>query len=296
MTSPIILIAGATGATGGFAIDQLLAREAKVRAFVHADDERAAKLRGRGVDIAVGDLEDFPAVRAAMVGAHAAYFVYPLEPRILKATAYFAEAAKEAGVRSIVNLSQRTARIDAVSHLAQDHWFSERVFDWSGVPVTHLRPTLFMEWLLYPFQLPIIAGRGAILLPGGNGRHAPVAAFDQGRVIANILMNPAPHAGKTYHLYGPEEMNYAEIAEAVSEAIGEEIKYVPETFDAFQARLTEAGLPPGVVQHLTAVFDDYQKNMLTGTDNTIETLTGIAPMSIKEFSKQHSALLRPSFN
>jgi NAD(P)H dehydrogenase (quinone) len=292
MTTPLILLAGANGATGGVALDQLLAKGARVRAFVHADDERAATLRTRGVDIAVGDLEDFSSVRAAMDGVHSCYFVYPLAPHILKATSYFAEAAKEAGVIAIVNMSQRTARIDSASHDAQDHWFAERVFDWSGVPVTHLRPVLFMEWLLYPFQLPLILEKGTILLPGSNGRHAPIAAFDQGRVIATILMNPAPHAGKTYHLYGPEEMNYAEIAGAVSEAIGVDIQYVPEELDAFRARLTGVGLPPFVIQHLSAVFEEYQQNMLTGTNDMVEELTGIAPMSIGEFARQHIAQLR----
>jgi hypothetical protein len=26
---------------------------------------------------------------------------------------------------------------------------AERVFDWSGLTVTHLRPTFFAEWFLY---------------------------------------------------------------------------------------------------------------------------------------------------
>jgi len=288
MTSPLILLAGATGATGGVALNQLLAMGANVRALVHADDERAATLRRRGVDIAVGDLEDFSSVRAAMEGVRSCYFVYPL------ATTYFAEAAKEAGVRAIVNMSQRTARIDSASHDAQDHWFSERVFDWSGVPVTHLRPVLFMEWLLYPFQLPMIVDHATMLLPGGNGRHAPVAVYDQGRVIATILMDPSPHAGKTYQLYGPEEMTYAEIAGAVSEAIGIDIQYVPEALDAFRTRLAKIGLPSFVIQHLSAVFEEFQQNMLNGTNDMVETLTGIAPMSIGDFAKQHIAQLRPT--
>lgn len=296
MTNPLILIVGATGATGGFAVDHLLAKGARVRALVHADDARASRLRARGVDIVVGDLENFPAIRSAMASVHAAYFVYPLEPRILKATSYFAEAAKQAGVSAILNMSQRTARIDSASHDAQDHWFSERVFDWSGVPVTHLRPTLFMEWLLYPFQLPIITGKGVILLPGGAGRHAPIAAFDQGRVIASILMNPAPHAGKTYQLYGPEEMDYAGIAKAVGEVIGKELHYVSESFDAFDERMTKVGLPAFVIQHFNAVFHEYQQNMLTGTNDAVETLTGIAPMSIQAFAQQHIAQLRPSIS
>lgn len=291
MTNPLILITGATGATGGFAIDQLLAKNANLRAFVHKDDDRAAKLRARGVDVVVGKLEDFQAVRAALVGVHRAYFVYPLEAQILKATTYFAQAAKEAGVQAVVNISQRTAHIDSASHSAQDHWFSERVFDWSGVPVIHLRPTLFMEWLLYPFQLPIIAGHNTLMLPGGDGRHAPVSAFDQGRVIATLLQDPLPHIGQTYHLYGPEELSYSEIAQAVGQAIGKEIKYVPEEREEFVTRLMQVGVAPYVYRHLSAVFDEYRDNLLGGTNNTIEALTGVPPMSIKEFALQHAAAL-----
>jgi NAD(P)H dehydrogenase (quinone) len=292
MNNPLILITGATGATGGFAIDQLLAKGARLRAFVHKEDERAARLRERGVQVVVGSLENFQDVRAAMTGVYSAYFVYPLDAQILKATAYFAQAAKEAGVRAVVNISQRTAHIDSASHSAQDHWIAERVFDWSDVPVIHLRPTLFMEWLLYPFQLPIIAQHGMLMLPGGKGRHAPVAAYDQGRVIATILQNPTPHIGRTYHLYGPEELNYFDIASEVGHAIGRQIHYVPESREAFEKRLTEVGVPAYVVGHLTAVFDEYRNNLLEGSNNTIETITGLAPMSIREFALQHADLLR----
>ena len=41
-----------------------------------------------------------------MVGMSAAYFVYPLIPGLIDATAYFAQAAREACLRSIVNVSQ----------------------------------------------------------------------------------------------------------------------------------------------------------------------------------------------
>ncbi|MGO7580474.1 hypothetical protein ACC699_37710, partial [Rhizobium ruizarguesonis] len=35
--------------------------------------------------------------------------------------------------------TQISARRESTSHEAQDHWISERVFEWSGVPTTHLR-------------------------------------------------------------------------------------------------------------------------------------------------------------
>ena len=100
----------------------------------------------------------------------------------MQATAQFAQAAKEAGVEVIVNMSQISARSDAKSEAARQHWLSERVFDWSGVPTVHLRPTFFAEWLLY--LAPMIR-QGKILAPfTTTGRHAPLAAEDQARVLS----------------------------------------------------------------------------------------------------------------
>src|SRR5262245_18953801 len=186
-----VLVTGATGDTGGYAIDRLLELGHDVRALAHTRDERSEKLRGRGVEVVYGDLLDFGQVRAALDGVSRAYFVYPIRPGILQATAYFTQAAKEAGVEGIVNMSQKSAREDAKSHAATDHWLSEQVFDWSGVPTAHSRPTYFAEWLLY--LAPLIRD-GRLDVPFGTGKHAPIAAEDQGRVIAGILENPAAHA------------------------------------------------------------------------------------------------------
>jgi NAD(P)H dehydrogenase (quinone) len=187
MSEADIFVGGATGRTGGAAIDELLKLGKRVRAYVRSDDGRAAALRKRGVDIAVGDFTGMDDIRAAMEGVKSAYFLYPIAPGIISAAAYFAQAAKEAGVSAIVNMSQISARRESASHAARDHWVSERVFDWSGVPTTHLRPTFFAEWLVYPHFAREIWAKKKIEFPFENGRHAPISAEDQGRVIAHIL-------------------------------------------------------------------------------------------------------------
>jgi NAD(P)H dehydrogenase (quinone) len=116
MSNELYLITGATGATGRSAIDHLLSRGSRVRAFVHNDDGHAAALRASGVDVVFGDLLDNRAVRNALEGVSGAYFVYPVtQPQLVDASAYFADAAREEGVRSIVNMSQICARVDALS-------------------------------------------------------------------------------------------------------------------------------------------------------------------------------------
>ena len=145
-----ILVTGATGETGRYTTDLLISQGFEIRALVHKVDERSEKLRARGAEVIVGDLLDFEAVHHVTRGVDAAYFVYPIRPGLIDATAYFAQASKEAGLNGVVNMSQISARENSKSHAARDHWIAERVFDWSGVPTVHIRPTFFAQWLTYP--------------------------------------------------------------------------------------------------------------------------------------------------
>src|ERR1700746_2928235 len=119
---------------------------------------------------------------------------------------------------------------DPRSHAARDHWLAERVFDWSGIAVTHLRPTFFAEWLS---KLAPMIKAGSLGPPPGVGpnKHAPVAAEDQARVIVGILENPAPHRGKVYPLYGPKEYTPAEIAQVVARLLGKDVRYKQVTVE-----------------------------------------------------------------
>ena len=301
------LITGATGATGGAAAERLLEQGRRVRAFVHRSDERAEKLRERGADIVVGDLLDFDSVRAALKNVDRAYFVYPIRPGLVQATAQFAQAAREAGIEAIVNMSQVSARSDAKSHSARDHWLAEQVFDWSGLHVAHIRPTYFAEWLLY--LAPMIR-QGVMYAPFTTGRHAPIAGEDQGRVIAGILQNPQPHRGKVYPLYGPIELTHEEIAQIVGRVLGRSIKYhsMPiEPWAELVAKASAGRAPrndagslyaeadritgkPGsdfLVQHLREVAIDHTNGVFAGTNDLVATIGGRAPLTVEEFVTQH---------
>ena len=288
MSEVAILVSGATGRTGGAAIDELLKMGKRVRGYVRSDDERAAALRDRGVDIAVGDFTDIDDIRAAMEGVGAAYFLHPISPGIIAAAAYFAHAAKEAGVTAIANMSQIAARRKSTSHAAQDHWISERVFDWSGVATTHLRPTFFADWLVYPHFAKEIWAKKKIEFPFENGRHAPIATDDQGRVIAHILAKPQGHEGKIYTLHGPVEMNHTEIAAAMSKVLGVQIEYAPTSIEEFKQKMEQLyKFPPFLVQHLVEVAQNYREGIFSGTNDVVERITGTPTLSVPAFIEKY---------
>src|SRR5258707_3938405 len=287
-----VLATGATGDTGRATVHELLAGGHQVRALAHGQDDRSKWLQERGVEVVYGDLLDFGQVRAALAGVQRAYFVYPIRPGILQATAYFAQAAKEAGVDGIVNMSQKSAREDARSHAATDHWLSERVFDWSGLTVAHIRPTYFAEWLLY--LAPMIKA-GLLHVPFGTGKHAPIAAEDQGRVIAGILEDPAPHKGGIYPLFGPVEYTYEQTAGVLSRVLGKPVQYKQVAFEEFQKAFQAGGKASHragndfLFQHLKEVAIDHQNGIFEGTNDLVEKLGGRPPTTLEAFITKHRA-------
>jgi NAD(P)H dehydrogenase (quinone) len=285
---PAVLATGAAGRTGGYAAKLLLERGHRVRALVHSFDDRAAKLRDSGAEVIVGDLQDIDTVREAVDGVRAAYFVYPISPGLLEATATFAQAAEEAGVTAVVNMSQISARRGAASDAARIHWLGERILDWSPVAVTHLRPTYFAEWFTI-FGAKGIREEGVLRLPFGDGRHAPITAEDQGRVIAAILENPDDHAGQVYPLFGAVEMNHYQIADAISEALGRPVRYEPADIPTWIEGIKAQGFPEFLAQHLSNVAVDYQNGIFAGNNDLVERIGGKKPTTVQEFITDHLA-------
>jgi NAD(P)H dehydrogenase (quinone) len=285
-----VLITGATGDTGRAAVKESLALGLKVRAMVHSKDQRSAALENQGAEIVLGDLLEINTIRAAMEGVDAAYFCWPVKPGLIHATVNFAQAAKEAGVSAVINLSQRSANRDSTSDACRDSFIAEEVFNWSGLSVIHLRPTYFLEWLLYPWQLPYLQ-QGILRMPVGNGRHSPIAADDQGRAIAALLNNPQAHIGETIPLSGPVEMNHEQMAAELSEALSRKIVFQDLPIDEYCTSIEAMGVPAYIVQHLRGAMADYQNGHMSGSDNNVEKLTGQKPVTVGEFARAHLDVL-----
>ena len=154
MSTQKFLVIGATGKTGQPTVQHLLDRGHAVRAMVHREDERSEALRGARAEVVMGELLERDDVIQAEAGTSAAYFCYPVSPGLIPATAYFADAAKRAALKVVVNMSQISAREDSESHAARDHWIAERLFDWSGVPNGEVQPCPPSAWPPNPACFP----------------------------------------------------------------------------------------------------------------------------------------------
>jgi NAD(P)H dehydrogenase (quinone) len=280
------LVAGATGMTGSYTVQLLLKRGHTVRAIAHNEDERSVRLKELGAEVVIGDLLNLNDVRSALSGIQGAYFVYPLSPTLVQATTIFAQAAKEAEVEIVANMSQWCSRPSAKSPATINHWLSEQVFDWSPVPVAHLRATFFFEWLLWVARS---IRQGVMMMPwDANSRFSPVATEDLAQVIVAILENARTHSAKTYQLCGPAEHSIAEVAEIASRVLGTQITYQQASVDTFAESIGQTG--NGLFkEHCRAVAAELQEGVFAGTNSLAVQIGGRPLMTIEEFVAKNRA-------
>jgi uncharacterized protein YbjT (DUF2867 family) len=285
----LVLIPGARGVARAV-FEQLRAQDVPVRVMVRREDERAAELNRLGAEVVIGDLTRPETVAAALQGVARMFFAMAVSPDHLLAGTVVASVAKEYGkLEALVDLSQMTvsqmtATSTEESHQQRLHWLVEQVLNWSGLPVVHIRPTVFLDTPLFTtLAARSIQENGTIALPFGNGRTSPVAVDDVARVVATVLRDPAPHIGHVYELTGPQSVDMTELAAAFSRALDRPVSYVDVPLDRWQAALSRLGLPPHAEQHVAAMAQLHRDNRYDRTADGVERVTGIPPQSIEAF-------------
>ncbi|MHC5796336.1 NAD(P)H-binding protein [Lacisediminihabitans sp. FW035] len=218
----VIAITGSTGHVGRRVAGQLadLGPTLVVR-----DAAKAPTIPGSRV--VVTDYADASNSVRALAGVDVLFMVSASESKFRRVQhRTFIEAAAAAGVSHIVYTSFFGADADAVFTLGRDHADAEAAIRASGMGFTLLRDNFYSDLLPY-----FADDSGVIRGPAGDGRVAAVARADVADVAAAILRDPAPHAGVTYELTGPEALSLYEIAGRAGSAIGRELRYEPETVE-----------------------------------------------------------------
>jgi NAD(P)H dehydrogenase (quinone) len=289
-----ILVTGAAGKIGGVGraiVEILRNKDLPVRAFVRSLDERSEALSAMGAELFVGDLMQAVDVARALEGCRRMFFGMSVSPPYLEATVTAAAVALAQGdLEVFVNISQLTVSEMSLLKMTDSpqqrlHWLAEQTLNWSGLPVVHVRGTVFLE---HPFFSALaassIAKDGTIRLPFGSARTSPVAVRDVAQVIATVLENPSRHIGKVYELTGPESIDMISMAGEYSAALGRPVKYVDMPFDEWHENvLSKSGFPEHVMHHFEVMAQLHKDNRYDRMTGDVEAVTGRPAMSVKDY-------------
>lgn len=302
--SDIVLVTGAgrAGSVGHTVIELLRQHDIPVRGLVRRDGEHANALRALGAEVAVGDLTNPADVANALDGVGRTFFSMTVSPDYLEAATILATVARDRGTLdalvaiSQMTVSQMTATSTEESHQQRLHWLSEQVLNWSGLPVVHIRPTVFLDNPLFTtLAAKSITARGTLELPFGTGRTSPIAAFDVARVVATVLTDPQPHLGRIYELTGPRTVDMTDVAREYSRALGRPVSYVDVPLDTWTEQvLAGSGLSPHIEQHIATMARLHHQNRYDRATHDVERVTGQPAQTIEAFVAAHKDLFTPT--
>jgi uncharacterized protein YbjT (DUF2867 family) len=256
----IIAVVGATGAQGGGLVRAILAdRSGQFRARAltrNVESEKARALAAEGAEVVAANVDDPASLRRAFDGAYGAFCVtffwdhYSPEKEYAEA-GYMAEAAKQAGVEHVIwSTLEDTRRFvplddDRMPTLQGKYKVphfdgkgeADALFTRAGAPTTFLLTSFFWENFIYfgsgPKRGP--DGKLALVFPMGDRKLPSMAAEDIGKCALGIFRRGRELIGKTVGIAG-EHLSGAEMASAMSRALGETVTYQdvpPEIFRGF---------------------------------------------------------------
>jgi NAD(P)H dehydrogenase (quinone) len=163
--------------------------------------------------------------------------------------------------------------------------------DRTGLPVTYLAPSIYMENLLEAADT--VRDQGTIYAPAGHGRIGFVAASDVAKVAARVLTSQG-HEDEIYVLTGPESLTYADVAARVSAVFGRQVEYedMPELLARDQ--MLASGLSPWQAEGTVELFDWIRRGGADSVTSQVPDLTGDYARPITEWlSEMRAAFLAP---
>jgi uncharacterized protein YbjT (DUF2867 family) len=255
----IIAVVGATGAQGGGLVRAILDDPKggfAARAITRdVNSEKAKELAKLGAEVVAGDLDDPASLDHAFAGAYGAYCVtffwshFSPEKEIAEAAA-MARAAKKAGLAHVIWSTFEDTRQwvplsdnrmpTLMGKYKVPHFDAKaegnRAFTEAGVPTTFLLTSFYWDNFIHFGMGPKKGADGtlAITLPMGDKKLPGVASEDIGRTAYGIFKEGRVHVGKTVGVAG-EHLTGAQMASALSRALGREVRYDAVTPEAFRA-------------------------------------------------------------
>ncbi len=291
MQTPLkVLVLGATGNVGSPLVEELQRRGVQTRAAVRNIPEAVRFGQRSSVEYVDFDYFDEETYSKAFDGMTCLYLLTPVVPEPVGLVRALLDAAKKAGVRKVVRQSAYGAN-RSVSHVRLLKWHSEceRALDESGMPTVILRPTgFFQNYLSYAED---ISTAGVFHMALGSDRSSYLDARDVAAVAAVALCEDG-HEGKQYDLTGPKALSNEDIADILSRATDDQIKFVPISDEVERRNLIEDGIPEWLAGGIVELHRLWRAESAAEILTTVRDLTGRDAIPFERFAQENAELFR----
>lgn len=278
----MILITGATGKLGDKVIETLIKNKipaAEIAALV-GDENKAASLKEKGVNIRIGEYDDKPSLDAAMKGIDKVLLVSGGNAANgLEQHHNVVDAAKKAGVKCIAYTSHCLKdRTTLVNNIMIRHFETEDYVMASGLNYIIFRNILYMDSMLMLIGKKVL--EQGVMIPAGDGRVSYALRSDEAEAIGNVLATKEC-SNRIYNFTGIETYSFYDVAEAISQLSGKNISYKPITLETYRANTKELGVPEHVMKIMALFMTDIKNGQGSTLSTDLEEALGRKPTDLK---------------
>lgn len=236
----IILVTGATGSQGGGVARKLFDTNFEIRALTRNPDQQAARaLAERGAEVVEGNFDDRTSLERAMDGVYGVFSVQNFWEtgfdREVEQGIRTADVAAKLGVKHFVYSSVGSAdQNTGIPHFDSKFQVEQHIHT-LDLPCTIIRPVFFMNnWETDMLKNMVLGGTLAQPL-SPDTRLQQIAVDDIGEFARIAFRNPDKWIGRELDIAG-DEPTMLELAEAFSNATGQEVNYFQVPWDDFRAQ------------------------------------------------------------
>lgn len=279
-----IAVTGATGQLGQLVIETLLKSQPlqNIVALVR-NVGKAQKLKDQGIDVRLFDYDKPETLVPALKGVERLLLIssnnigsrVPQHKRVV-------DAAKEAGVKFLAYTSLLYADKSKLS-LADEHRQTEAYIKQSGLTWCFLRNGWYTENYLGGIQSAVQSG--SLYGSAKDAKISGATRLDFAEAAAKVLTTDG-HDNKVYELAGSQGFTLSDLAKAISDVSGKEVKYQDIPAADYTTALLGLGLPKGLVDAVVDADVQSIDGALYNDSKELEKLIGRPTTPLKDAVKQ----------
>jgi uncharacterized protein YbjT (DUF2867 family) len=266
MKNKTVTVFGASGRQGLAQVRQLRAQGFWVRAITRAP-ERFHGPEFEGVTTVRADYNNLESLVLACENADGVFFTHPMFEDAINVNDHIArvgQAAKQAGVKRLIYNTSSWVPDEPCGQPAYDmNLERETIFAASGVPLTTIRPVIFMDNLLTNWVKPGLVNDGLYKYPHAPTMAASWICLDDVAKFMIAALNRDDLIGERILIGGPEALLPEQVASELTKAMGTNVSFeyiTPRQFGELMYGLFGDVSPIDRESYVTAMDDFYTYN------------------------------------
>ena len=269
----MIGITAATGRLGRLVTAELLQRVPSDQLVALTRDlDKARDLAAQGITVRRADYDDPATLDVALRGIQRLLLISGTEVgRRVRQHQNVIVAAVRTGVRLLAYTSLLHADTSPLRFLADEHLATEHALQESGLSWVILRHGWYTE--NFEERVRHAAATGELVSATGAARLSPATRADYA-VAAAVVLTGDGHAGHIDELAGDEAWTMADLAQAISEAIGRPIASRHVSSAEYRAFLLREGTPEPIADVLLTIETSIAQEALFDDSRTLSRLIG----------------------